>query len=386
MNTSAKPRSASRTLRLLSLVAVWAIMTYITVLHQKTGGGPEGAPTVHALCPMGGVATLYKVVADGTFIQRTFPSSIILLLGTGVLALVFRRAFCGWICPLGAMQELFATLGRRLHWRRPTHDNKIDGSLRWVKYLLLLLILFFTYRTGELVFSPYDPWASYAHLTAGWAEISDEFLIGTIVLAAALVGSMLIDRPFCRYLCPLGALLGAIAKVGAVRVVRNEETCTHCQRCNQACPVDIKVESMLQVQTTECLSCGECVASCPVPQTLEFRARRRVVSPLVLGAATLVIFFGMVLATQSAGVWKSQPDSLTEITGQGLTLDPANIRGFMSLNDIERTYGVPAGELIQRLGLPADTDPTEPVKNIMKPPDRDVQEVRDAVATLIQHQ
>lgn len=360
-------------------------MTYITVLHQKTGGGPQGAPTVHALCPMGGVATLYKVVADGTFIQRTFPSAIILLLGTVVLALVFRRAFCGWICPLGAMQELFATCGRRLRWRRPTHDNKIDGSLRWVKYLLLFFIVFFTYRTGELVFSPYDPWASYAHLAGGWREISEEFLIGTIILVAALLGSMFIDRPFCRYLCPLGALLGAISKVGTVRVVRNEETCTHCQRCDQACPVDIKVESMAQVRTTECLSCGECVASCPVPQTLEFRAWRRVVAPLMLGGATLVIFFGIVLAAQGAGVWKARPDSLTEITGQGVTLDPANIRGFMSLNDIERTYGVPAGELIRRLGLPGDTDQTKPVKNIMKPLDRDVQEVRDAVAMSIQH-
>ncbi|GAI30879.1 unnamed protein product, partial [marine sediment metagenome] len=161
---------------------------------------------------MGGIATLYKVVADGTFIHRTRPSAIILLLGTVVLALAFRRAFCGWICPLGAMQELFATLGRRLHWRRPTHDNKIDGSLRWVKYLLLFVILFFTYRTGELVFSPYDPWASYAHLTAGWGEIAEEFLIGTIILVAALLGSMFIDRPFCRYLCPLGALLGVISK------------------------------------------------------------------------------------------------------------------------------------------------------------------------------
>ena len=384
MNASRKSGSASRMLRLLSLTGVWAFMTYVTILHQKTGGGPEGAPTVHTLCPFGGMATLYKVVADGTFIQRTFPSAIILLLGTVVLALVFRRAFCGWICPLGAMQELFAALGRKLHWRRPTHDNKIDGSLRWVKYLLLFVILFFTYRTGELVFSPYDPWASYAHLTAGWGEIAEEFLIGTIVLFAAVLGSVFIDRPFCRYLCPLGAMLGVISKVGATRVVRNEETCRHCQRCDQACPVDIKVESMLQVRTTECLSCGECIAVCPVPQTLEFKARRRVVSPLVLGAATLVIFFGMVLATQAAGVWKARPDSLTEITGEGVTLDAANIRGFMSLNDIEATYGMPAEELIRQLGLPENTDQTRPVSDIMKALDRDVHEVRDAVAIFIE--
>ncbi len=221
-------------------------------------------------------------------------------------------------------------------------------------------------------------------MTAGWGEIAEEFLIGTIILFAALLGSVFIDRPFCRYLCPLGALLGAISKVGAARVVRNEETCRHCQRCDQVCPVDIKVESMLQVRTTECLSCGECIAVCPVPQTLEFKARRRVVSPLVLGAATLAIFFGIVLATQAAGVWKARPDSLTEITGEGVTLDAANIRGFMSLNDIEGTYGVPAGELIRQLGLPENTDPTRSVSDIMKALDRDVHEVRDVVAIFIE--
>jgi len=140
----------------------------------------------------------------------------------------------------------------------------------------------------------------------------------------------------------------------------------------------------LEVRTPECLSCGECIAVCPVPQTLEFKARRRVVSPLVLGAATLVIFFGMVLATQAAGVWKPRPHTLFEMTGQGVSLDAANIRGSMSLNDIEGTYGVPAEELIRRLGLPENTDPTRSVSDIMKALDRGVPEVRDAVAAFIQ--
>ena len=75
---------------------------------------------------------------------------------------------------------------------------------------------------------------------------------------------------------------------------------------------------------------------------------------------------------------------MTEITGQGVTLDAAKIRGFMSLNDIERTYDVPARELIRRLDLPGDTAQTKPVKDIMKALERDVQEIRDAVAIFIQ--
>ena len=355
-------------------------MTVITVQHQKRGGGVEGVPTVHALCPFGGMATLYKAAADGTYVRRTHPSAIILLGGTVLIALLFRRAFCGWVCPMGAMQELFATIGRKLKWRRALHSSPVDANLRWLKYLALPVILIFTYVTAELVFSPYDPWAAYSHLSAGLEELRTEFLVGTILLFVTVIGSLVVDRPWCRYLCPFAALLGIISRAGAVRVVRNEETCVHCHRCDRACPVDIRVEEMAQVRTGECLACGECVAVCPAPNTLQFKAGRNVISPLALGLATIALFFGTVFATKAAGAWRSLPGSLSDITEYGGSLDPANIRGFMSLQEVADSYQVSADQLIADLGLAADTDKNTPIKDIMKSVGREVDEVREALA------
>ncbi len=381
---ASRPRlTPARALRLVSLLGVWVFITINAALHQKTGGGPEGCPTVDAFCPFGGLETLYKWAAEGTFLPRIFPSSLLLLAGTVLLALVLRRAFCGWICPLGAMQELFAGVGRRLGWRRSTQGSKLDAALRPLKYVVLVVIIAGTWLTGELVFRPYDPWAAWAHVPAGLGELHEEFLIGTLVLGLTLLGSVLVDRPWCRYLCPLGALLGGVSHLGATRVVRREETCRHCGACDRACPVDIPVEALSQVRTTECLSCAECVAVCPVPDTLQLRAGRRVLSPLTFGIATLGIFFGLILITQATGVWRARPVTMAEITGQGATLDAANIRGFMSLQQIAESYGVSAPEILRVLALPPDTDLSRQIRHLMPAAGREVDEVRQAVVQLL---
>jgi NapH/MauN family ferredoxin-type protein len=301
MKPEVQRTSSAPLFRAIALAAVWALMTLITILHQYRGGGPHGVPTVDALCPMGGLATLYKVLADGEYLQRVFPSAIILLGATLLVAFIFRRAFCGWICPLGAMQDFFAAIGRRTGWHRSLVGNKLDGALRSLKYVVLVLILALTYYSGELVFRHYDPWASYAHVSAGWGELTDEFLVGSILLVLLLVGSLVVERPYCRYLCPFGAFLGAVSRYGLVRVVRNDHTCTHCRRCDNVCPVDIPVEAMSQVTTGECVSCGKCINACPIPSALNLEAYRARLRPSFAGLIALAIFFGVVLLTKVSG-------------------------------------------------------------------------------------
>ena len=372
--------NAFKIARIVALVAVWAAITFIAFRHQQLGERPGGAPTIHALCPFGGLATLHQTLAQGDYIKRIHPSAIILLVGTVLLALVFRRAFCGWICPLGAMQELFATIGRRAGLRLALRNSRVDGLLRPVKIVTLVLIIGLTWATGELVFNAYDPWAAYAHIGGGWAEIGGEYLVGAAILLLTLVGSLFVDRLWCRYLCPLGGLLALIGRIGAARVVRNDDTCIHCHLCDRACPVDIRVEAIQQVTTGECITCGECVNVCPKPGTLQFRAPRRVISPLMVGVLALAIFFGVVLVTKATGTWRSLPGSMDELVEHGGALSADNIRGFMTLGEIAGAYAISPEALAAELGLPADTDLNQPINAVMKAHDREVDEVRDVLA------
>lgn len=378
-----QPNALARTIRWTILVAVWALITFVAVQHQRLGGGPQGAPPVDALCPFGGLETLYQLVAGGEFLRRIFPSAIVLLIGTLLSALLLRRAFCGWICPLGAMQELFGAIGRRLKWRRRLTENAADRHGRLLKYLVLVLILAATWKTGELVFRPFDPWAAYAHLSAGWASVRDEFLVGFVVLVVTVLGSVLLERSWCRYLCPLGGFLGLVSRAGATCVAREESTCIHCGRCDRACPVDLKVQSVDVVRSPECLACGECTAVCPVPNTLSFRLARRRVSNLVVGVLAIVIFFGAVATAKGLGVWQSRPSSLGEIVGTGEARSPENIRGFMTLQQIADLFGLEADRLREAAGLPPGTALDQPVKAIMAAAGREPEEIREVVKSLL---
>ena len=377
-------RSPFKMVRIGILIVIWGFMTYVAIQHQRLGERPDGAPTVHALCPLGGLATLRETLGGRGYLLRTHPSVLILFGSTIILAVVFRRAFCGWICPLGAMQEFFATIGRRLKWRRSLEGSRWDGALRWLKYPALVLVIALTWHTAELVFTGYDPWATYAHLAGGIEEIRTEFMAGAALLTVSLIGSLFVDRLWCRYLCPFGAFLAVVSKVGVARVVRSDDRCLHCGLCDRVCPVDLPVAASEQVTTGECITCGECVNACPAPGALEVRARGSVISPLALGLGAMVIFFGVIGATQITGHWRSLPTSMAALAEHGGSLSAENIRGFMSLQEIGESYGVTAEEIVTELGLPEDTPLDRPVNAIMHAQDREVDEIREVVARWLQ--
>ena len=114
---------------------------------------------------------------------------------------------------------------------------------------------------------PYDPWVAWAHLTS--AELLTEFGIGLTVLIVSLVGSLVYERFFCKYLCPTGALLGLLAKVSFFRIKRDAGTCIDCGLCDRACPMNVEVATAAVVTSSECISCNECVNVCPVAGALE---------------------------------------------------------------------------------------------------------------------
>ena len=125
---------------------------------------------------------MYKLLATGQFIEKIDWSATVLLIGAIISTILLGRYFCGWICALGTMQELFGKLGLKIFKRRFEVNAKLDKVLRYLKYLLLVIILFFTWKTGTLVIRPYDPFAAYSHITAGFEELWSGFAIGLIIL------------------------------------------------------------------------------------------------------------------------------------------------------------------------------------------------------------
>ena len=219
------------------------------------------------MCPFGGVETLFSLIAGAGFIEKTAASAVVLFVGMLGMALVMRRSFCGQICPLGALQGVFGSIGGKLFRRRLEIPKAIDRPARFLKYGVLAFFSVWTWQAASLVMRPYDPWVAYAHVTS--AELFAEFGIGVAILGVSLAGSLVYERFFCKYLCPTGAVLGLVSKVSLFGIKRDEDACINCSACDKACPMNIEVSTAQTVTSSECISCNECVNACPAAGALE---------------------------------------------------------------------------------------------------------------------
>lgn len=314
-----------------SLLALFVVLVSTSAyLHQVLGGAK--APSIHALCPFGGLESLYAVFTTGGFIEKIFSGTMILFAITLVLALIFRRSFCGLICPFGAIQEFFGKLGQRIFKKKFIMPNKIDKPLRYLKYVILAITVFYAWKTAGLWMAPYDPWSAYSHLPEGISSVWAESAIGLILLVITVVGSLVYDRFFCKYLCPVGAFYAIIGKVSPHRVVRDENKCIDCGICTKKCPVNIDVQHLKEVKSSECLNCQTCVLNCPKEGALKLMQGKRTISPLITIIIVLALFFGSIFAFQAAGIYKLTPDALK--TGESIKYD--EIKGYMTIDEASK--------------------------------------------------
>ena len=247
--------------------AVIAVVGWQAVGHVTSGG-----QSAEAWCPLGGIEGLWTLVTTGRTVAHVHTSSLVLAGAVLVLALVGRGFFCGWLCPLGSVQEMVYAAGRavtdrvpplrrlrrRLTLRAGTKRwQSFDRVLRWGRWLVLAWALIGAAVTGTMVFRVADPWI--ALLMVAQFELSLAF----VVLAVTLVMSLFVQRPFCRYACPLGAVQSLAGKLSPIAVQRDASACLGCDLCNQACPVAIPVNTRTRVTDMSCIGCLECVGACP---------------------------------------------------------------------------------------------------------------------------
>ncbi len=225
--------------------------------------------SLHALCPFGGVVTIYQYATSGTFVQKIHESAFVLMILAFILAILFGPVFCGWICPFGTVQEWFGKIGKRIFKRKYNNfiPYAIDRWLRYARYLVLAWIIYVTATSARLWFADFDP---YFALFNFWT--SEVAVGGLVVLGITLAASLLVERPWCKYACPYGAVLGVTNLFRVFSIRRNDGICKQDGACNRACPMNIPVSSLNVVRDHQCISCMECTteASCPFADVVEF--------------------------------------------------------------------------------------------------------------------
>lgn len=356
-----KKLSSIQIVRRISLGFFLVVVTILTILHQKI----SSFPSIDALCPFGGLEGLYQFVANGGILQRLQPSSFVLLFATIIVGVFLARFFCGWICALGALQGVFGWLGRKVLKKRPVIPQKVDSYLRLIKYVVLIFVLFLTWRAGSLIIRPYDPFVAYGHLSAGWSELWGEFAVGFVILVISLVLSFIYERFFCKYLCPLGAFLAFISRISPFRIKRDNTTCIHCSLCDTSCPMNIDVQHTDVVRSPECINCQECVTICPTKKSTLFNTWANKKIPGLLVVITGVfLYMTTVSIAYFTGNARFAEIPLSQQASKG-TLTPENIKGSHTLADVIQAFRIKEEDLYGALKINREkVPPTTKIKEI----------------------
>ncbi len=300
------------------LTVIWiGVQFYLWYKFYQTGGKlfsvsrPAG---VEGFLPISALINLKYWILTGIF-TMVHPSALVIFLAIISMSLIFKKSFCGFVCPVGLISEWFWKLSHKLFgkkasapwgWRLP---KWIDYPLRSIKYLLLaffvnaILLLMSSSALESFINSPYNKVADVKMLLF-FTDMSG-FALGVILLLAVV--SLFIANFWCRYLCPYGALLGLVSFLSPVKIRRNIPTCTDCLACTKVCPAMIQVHKETIVRSDECMGCLACVDICPVEKTLEpvIAGIRKPISGRTFAIGAVAIFLAFYIAAIATGHWQN---------------------------------------------------------------------------------
>ena len=221
-------------------------------------------PGALGACPIGAMQSLFDAR------RRKFAFSVVGYLAA--LGLLVGRFICGWLCLFGLIQELLY----KIPLPKLKVPKKLDRVLRYLKYAVLLILVFllpFFWRSelgvGEPFFCKYLCPVGTLEGGVPLVLLQEQlksaagflFRWKFALMALVLLSSVYIHRPFCKYLCPLGAFYALFQKVSVLLLKLDKEKCVSCGKCEKTCPMDVAVTR--DPNSAECIRCGACVRACP---------------------------------------------------------------------------------------------------------------------------
>ena len=173
------------------------------------------------VCSIGSIQNVALAIADHTYI---LPISVLLFFILPIIfTFLFGRVFCAGVCPFGALQELVNIKNYRL-------SRSVTAMLGVIPWIYLIFAVLYAVTRSSFIICRFDPFIGIFRLGGDFGLI----LFGGLLLVA----SIFTGRPFCRFICPYGALLSLFSKVSIWKVQITKQGCINCELCHNACPVD----------------------------------------------------------------------------------------------------------------------------------------------------
>lgn len=244
--------------QVLSLT-ISALVLVLIILGSKAA--------IHAICPYSTICFGLSKAGLYSWGIGLFWASVALSIAILIYSIFWGRKFCGYVCPLGTLQEFAYGFHKRKYRTKHIVPYFYEKRFAYVKYVVLAVTSVLTVLGVSYIFIRLCP--IYA-----MSQLPRLALPGLGILLLIVVAGIFMERFWCRYLCPYAALMNLFQYIGKVfgikrrKIHRNLERCIDCCICETYCPMNLKITEEEYVQSIDCISCNICVCKCPKPGTL----------------------------------------------------------------------------------------------------------------------
>ncbi|OVE65038.1 ferredoxin [Clostridium diolis] len=245
------------------------------------------------------VKTVYQMIINSNFNFFEALPSLIEFVAIMLLTIVLGRWFCGWICAFGAYNDLIYFISRKVFKIKFKVDEKVDSILKYFKYVVLLFIIAISWTMGSSILESTSPWDAFGQIT-DVSTIFSSLLVGLIFLILITIGAAFIERFFCRYLCPLGAIFSIISKIGIVKINKPKADCGKCRACTMNCSMGLPLYRVDCVKGGDCINCLKCTEVC-YRNNANVNVFGRDLDAKLTGSVAIATFLGVYGLTNFAG-------------------------------------------------------------------------------------
>ena len=237
------------------------------------------------------VGNIVSCIYKGNISWKSVKYSVWMLVATVPATVLVGRFFCGFFCSFGAVQDLLWFGSHRLRALFPGKRNlkKADRIFRFAKYAVLFYFIIFVWsgvtavKTAGL-WQVFGQYVSFGH----WPGLKPLLSVGGILLLVIFIGSLFVQRFFCRYFCPMGAIYSLISQASFLKIDKPRKECGKCHLCTSKCTMGMDLTKKDRIAGGECISCQKCVSWCPKGNA-RFRSRYGVLIGVGVTCITIMV-------------------------------------------------------------------------------------------------
>ena len=237
------------------------------------------------------VGNIVSCIYKGNISWESVKYSVWMLLATVPATVLVGRFFCGFFCSFGAVQDLLWLGSHRLRALFPGKRNlkKADRIFRFAKYAVLFYFIIFVW-SGVTAVKTAGPWQVFGQYVSfgHWPGLKLLLSVGGVLLLLIFIGSLFVQRFFCRYFCPMGAIYSLISQTSFLKIDKPREECGKCHLCTSKCTMGMDLTKKDRIAGGECISCQKCVSWCP-KGNVHFRSRYGVLIGVGVTCATIMV-------------------------------------------------------------------------------------------------